>query len=64
MQAEVGVHLGWGGPEQALVRGFALWADVSLGLGIKTLNHKIFSNFLTSFIPLHTSEVFFLDWNI
>lgn len=63
MKAEAGAHLVWGGPKQALVRGFALLADVSLGLGIKTLNHKIFSNFMTSFIRLHNSEVFFSDWN-
>lgn len=57
MKAGVGAHMA-GGAKQAMVESFALSAEVSLVLGIKTLNHKIFSNFLTSCIPLN-SEVFF-----
>lgn len=48
MKAEVETHVRWGGPKQALVRCFAVLADVTLGLGIKMHNHRIFFNVLNS----------------
>lgn len=40
------------GAQQAPTKGFVCLTDVGLGLGMKTLNNKILSNFLTSsFIP-------------
>lgn len=53
------MHVRWGGPKQALVRGFEVLADVSLGLGIKMHNHKIFFNFLNS-IPQLRSVLFII----